>query len=307
MITPRSLESSVAAYLQLMLLEGMQMLFMALPQLIPKPIRAGIPIAILLLLFFPAGLRAQQSDDFDQYKLRVDTFWFYSNPSGSIRGTSDTVPVDFQRDLDFSGYSTFAVKVDWKFTRKNHFFVSLSRFNSSNQATLVRTITFQGQTFQATSTVQSDLHAFLVAPGYQYDIIRRKRGHLGIGVQLDLFDTSSKLSAAAQIVNGQQQAAVSARGSLLAPIPVAGPDFRLYLTNSPRVFVEGNVYGMYFFGYGNFLSTTDAIGITLTKHISLNVGYQLGSRLVVKNSASADRIGLRMTQQGAVAGAEFSF
>ena len=64
---------------------------------------------------------------------------------------------------------------------------------------------------------------------------------------------------------------------------------------------------MYFFGYGNFLSTTDAIGLTLTKHISLNAGYQLGSRLLVNNDASANRIGLRLTQQGAIVGAEFSF
>ena len=69
---------------------------------------------------------------------------------------------------------------------------------------------------------------------------------------------------------------MSAKGSLLAPIPVAGPDYRIYLTDSPRVFLEGNVYGMYFFGYGNFVSTTDVLGLTLNKHISLNAGYQLG-------------------------------
>jgi hypothetical protein len=122
-----------------------------------------------------------------------------------------------------------------------------------------------------------------------------------------LFDTSAKISAAAQVVNGVQQAAVSASASLLAPIPVAGPEFRLYLTNSPRLFVEGNVYGMYLGGYGNFVSTTDTIGMTLTKHLSLNAGYQLGSRLVVNNNNSSKRIGVRLTQQGAIVGLEYSF
>ena len=60
-------------------------------------------------------------------------------------------------------------------------------------------------------------------------------------------------------------------------------------------FVKGNVYGMYLGGYGNFVSTTDTIGVTLTKHLSLNAGYQLGSRLVVDNNSSK-RIGLRLTQ-----------
>src|SRR5580765_501755 len=35
------------------------------------------------------------------------------------------------------------------------------------------------------AVIQSYLHAFEVAPGYQYDIIRRKRGHLGLAVQID--------------------------------------------------------------------------------------------------------------------------
>lgn len=64
---------------------------------------------------------------------------------------------------------------------------------------------------------------------------------------------------------------------------------------------------MYLFGYGNFVSTADGIGVSLNKHISLNAGYQLGSRLVVKESSSANRVGLRLTQQGAIVGAQFSF
>jgi hypothetical protein len=94
---------------------------------------------------------------------------------------------------------------------------------------------------------------------------------------------------------------------LLAPIPVAGPEYRLYLTNAARLFVEGNVYGMYFFGYGNFVSTADNIGFTITKHLSVNAGYTLGSHLVINNSSSSNRIGLRLTQRGPIAGVELSF
>jgi hypothetical protein len=107
-------------------------------------------------------------------------------------------------------------------------------------------------------------------------------------VQVDLFDASAKISATPQTVNGGQSETTSA--SLLAPIPVGGPEFRLYLTNSPKLFVEGNVYGMYFGGYGNFISTVDTVGWILTKHLSANAGYQLGSRLVVTNNSSSDRI-----------------
>jgi hypothetical protein len=287
--------------------------------LVCKFLQKMIPAACFLLLIFPPMIRAQspsgaavhtaEPEDFDQYKFRIDAFWFYSNPSGSIQGTADvdTTSIDLQKDLGFDAYSTFSGKVEWKFTRKNHLYVAISPFYTSHETTLNRTITFQGQTFEVGLLTRSDLHAFLVAPGYQYDIIRRKRGHLGISVQADLFNTSAKISAAAQIVNGVQQPAVSASGSLLAPIPVIGPEFRIYPFNSPHFFFEGNVYGMYLFGYGNFVSTTDAIGVAFNRHISLNAGYQLGSRLVVQASPSNDRVGIRLTQQGAVVGAQFSF
>jgi hypothetical protein len=65
-------------------------------------------------------------------------------------------------------------------------------------------------------------------------------------VQVDLFNAKASLFAGAQVSNdGLKHAAVSAQNSLLAPIPVAGPEFRFYITNSPRLFVEGQVFGMF--------------------------------------------------------------
>jgi len=266
----------------------------------------------MLLAPMGAVLHAQKNADsdkeFDAYKFRVSAYLFYSNPSGDVQGSNETDTIDLQKDFGFNSYSTFTGKVDWRPTRKNHLYLVGSDFNQSRQKVLSRTIMFQGQTFNVGAAVNAQLDAPEIAPGYQYDILRRRRGHLGIGVQIDFFNTSASISAAAQITGeGVHQAATVAKGSVLAPIPVAGPDFRFYLTNSPRLFVEGEVMGMYLFGYGNFVSTADDLGYTFTKHLSVNAGYQLGSRLVVNNNASSDRIGLRLTQSGAIVGLEMSF
>jgi hypothetical protein len=265
-------------------------------------------LSVLFLICIAVPLRAQESEEFDSYKVRVSGFWFYSNPSGDIQGSTESGTIDLNKDLGFNSYSTFSGKLDWKFTHKNHLYLVGSSFDQTRQRVLDRTVMFQGQTFDVGLSTRAHLSAPLIAPGYQYDIIRRKRGHLGIGVQIDLFDASASLSAAAQVTrDGVHHAAVSASSSLVAPIPVAGPDFRFYLTDSPRLFVEGQLLGMYLFGYGNFLSTVDDLGFTINKHISINAGYQLGSRLVVNNKASSDRIGVHLTQQGPVVGAEVSF
>lgn len=255
---------------------------------------------LLLLLFSSAVLRAQEPEEFDNYKLKLTGYWFYSYPTGNIKGHTDSVPVDFHEDLGFSSYNTGVGKLDWKFTHKNHFYLVVIPLFTTKTYTLNRTITFQGQTFDVGTTVKSDLHAWYAAPGYQYDIIRRKRGHLGLGVQINVFNTSAKISATAPVTSGG-----SASGSLLAPIPVAGPEFRLYLTNSPRVFVEGNVFGMYFFGYGSFVSSAGDIGITLNKHVTINAGYSLASHLTV--NVTQDRLGLQLSQKGPLAGMQFSF
>ena len=275
-----------------------------------RPGLATLLAALAMFVLFTAVPRlhaADDNEDYDSYKIRVDGFWFYSNPSGNIQGAAENDTINLQKDLGFNSYSTFSGLIDWKFTRKNHLIFAVSPFQQTRQTVLQRTITYQGQTFDVGLTTSADLKAHLFAPGYQYDIIRRKRGHIGVGVQIDLFDTNASLSAMAQTTSdGVHHAAVSASGSLLAPIPVAGPQYRLYLTNSPRLFVEGDLYGMYLFGYGNFISTADTLGLTINKHLSLNAGYSLGSRLVVNNNAS-DRIGVHLTQQGALVGLEASF
>lgn len=274
--------------------------------------RPGFSHCALLVLFLSAFLMlisdvaAAQNEDFDQYEVRIGGFWLRSSPTVTLEAAGHNGFVDFHRDFGFNDYSTFLGKFDWKFARKHHFYVVVAPFRQSNQTTLNRTIVFRGQTYDVGAVTKADLSATLYAPGYQYDIMRRKRGHLGIAVQFNLFDTSGSLSAKAQVIGpGVSQAATSSHASLLAPIPVGGPEFRLYITNSPRLFVEGNIYGMYFFGYGNYYSTAGDLGFSVSKHFSVNAGYTIGSRLNVNTATSRD--GLSLSQQGPVVGAQLSF
>jgi hypothetical protein len=136
---------------------------------VAKLVRRMIPVACLLFLVLPATMRAQKQEEFDEYKIRFDAGWFYSDPSGTIRAKGDTYPVDLVKDLNFSSYSTFAGKVDWKFTHKNHFYVVVVPLWTSRTTTLSRDIVWAGNPIHAGAVVQSELHAFEVAPGYQYD------------------------------------------------------------------------------------------------------------------------------------------
>ena len=193
-----------------------------------------------------------EHEEFDAYRVRIETLWFDARPSGTLKGTRGNGFFDFQRDVQFYSYTSFTGTADWRITR------------------------------------------------------RRRRGSLGIRAQIDLFDIQGTLSSAAQITNGTQHVSQRSQGSLRAPLPVAGPTGRFYLIpNSSRLFVTGQLLGMYFFGYGNFLSTFDTLGFTVNRHFSIRGGYQLAQRLSINNKSN--RIGLDLVQKGPVAGFEFSF
>ena len=247
-----------------------------------------------------------EHEDFDAYRVRIDTLWFDARPSGTFRGTTGNGSFDLQRDVQFYSYTSFTGTADWRITRKNHVLFGFIPFDRTKQFVVNRPITFQGQTYNVGLSASARLKTNAYALGYQYDIFRRRRGSLGIRAQIDLFDIEGVLSSAAQITNGTQHVSERSQGSLRAPLPVAGPTGRFYLIpNSSRLFVTGQLLGMYFFGYGNFLSTFDTVGFTVNKHFSIRGGYQLAQRLTINNKPS--RIGLDLVQKGPVGGLEFSF
>ena len=71
------------------------------------------------------------------------------------------------------------------------------------------------------------------------------------------------------------------------------------------MYVDGNIKGMYFFGYGNFISGAGTVGVRLGRHVDAVGGYQLGSHLAIHGTSS--RLDIRQTQRGPTAGLTFTF
>jgi hypothetical protein len=266
-----------------------------------------ILFAGILFLICTSSARAGDADaDLDAYKIQLTALWWFSNPTGSFqaKGTSDAGhSFDLSKDLGFASYSTFSGRVDWRFKRKHHLLVGIFPVSSSRTTTLNRTFTFQGQTFEVGAKTSATLDTSFYAPGYQYDIIRRNRIIVSIPVQVFLGNVSAALTATGT-VNGSS-ATRSASGSIFAALPVAGPAVRWYPGHTSRFSVDGGLQGMYFFGYGNFLTVRANAGIALTRHLKFRAGYQLGRRLKVNDTNS--RIGILLIQKGPTAGLEASW
>ena len=182
-------------------------------------------LLLLICLFVPAPLRGHaQSEDLDQYKLRLTGFWWFSQPSGYFDGKNQSGEFDLGRDFHFGSYSTFTGNVDWRFKRKHHLICGFSPVSYSKSAILLRTISFQGETYDIGTKESADIQSLSFAPGYQFDFIRRNWGYVALATQINLLDTKASLSGEVT-VNGQT-ASRTASGSVFAPLPVLGPRAR---------------------------------------------------------------------------------
>lgn len=262
-------------------------------------------IQLLILLAAIASASAQdKSTDPGQYKWQVDASWWFSNPTGSIHGTDNSGSFDLSRDFGFGSYSTFSGTADWHFKRRHHLLLRITPVRSERTVTLANQIEFQGVTYNVGAQVSAEITTFSLAPGYEYDFIRRGHGYLGGAVQLALINTKGSLSGIGT-VNGES-ASRTASGSVFAPLPIIGPVGRWYpMHDSDRFSLGGYVQGMYFFGYGDFISARALASVKLHSHWDFIAGYELGTDLSIHGNAN--RIGVRLTQKGPIAGIQASW
>jgi hypothetical protein len=258
---------------------------------------------VLLLLFALAPAPCAASDDSDpqDYKFRIDAHWWIAKPTGTLQG--DAGPIDFQKDFNFGDYNTFYGEVEWKPGRKHHLFFYIAPNQTSAQHVLTRQIEFNGQTFFANEKINAQLRSFIFSPGYEYDFISRKRGYFGLNFLVNLFDSNASISTLGGVSGpgGGTTTSRMASKSVFLPLPTGGPIFRYYIVPS-RLYLHGSIQGMYFFGYGNFISASGFLGYAVTHHLSLRGGYLLGSRAEIHGTSS--RLGISLTQKGPVVGLE---
>ena len=263
-----------------------------------------ILVAVLLCLAVSPFVRAQDSSDLDNYRWRVDGDWWFSHPSGYFGENRTNSYFDVNKDFGFGSYSTFTGKLDWHFARKHHFLLNGTPNYLSKTDILSRQIMFAGQTFDVGAEVAASIDSINIAPGYQYDIIRRDHGFLGLEVDLNFAHTTAKLALAGS-VNGLGGAA-SASKTFWAPLPAVGPVVRWYpLQDSNRLSLGGSFRGMDFFGYGNFMTARADVGVGLTQHLNIRGGYEMGSRLSIHGTS--DQVAVKLTHKGPTAGIEFAW
>jgi len=263
----------------------------------PRSIFLCVSLIFLILSTSRSEAQTETHEEMDGHRFRLSGLYWRANPTGKLSGIT-TQPGMFPIDSStgFGDYSTFLATADWQFKRKHHLFLIISPNTVSRDKVSNESVAFQDNMSKAGSGGKTQLRTFSFGPGYEYDFIRRKRGHLGIAAQINLLDTKGSISAlASSFGNGQNVSqSIQPSGSIFAPLPVVGPEAKIILApRFDRLFAEGFVKRLYFFGYGDFIPVEGMLAAKLTRSLYVKAGYQLGNRLVIHGTT--DRLGGRLT------------
>jgi hypothetical protein len=204
---------------------------------------------------------------------------------------SDGPDVALHGDLNLDHNWAFFGKLILKPARRHRIVLEGAPYEFSGSNTLARTVIFNGSTYSIADTVASDAELTYFYGGYQYDLLSRDQGHLGLETGGAYLDGSGTIRG---VTSG-----ITASRSQRVGLPLAGAEFRVFLLPHRRlVNVNGEVKGMAFGGYGNFFQGGANVGVGF-RWITLQAGYQYLNADIHENR-SVNPAGINAIIQGPI-------
>jgi hypothetical protein len=224
----------------------------------------SVLFASFSVVFFSPAARAQE--DPEKSKLEITASWWPVNTSGTIRANG--TPIDLKSDLGVNqGQATFTGKLVGRFSRRNKIVVEGTPFHLEGASNLSRTITYQGRDYLVNDHVTSTADMTYFYGGYQFDLLSRPSGHLGLEVGGAYLSASGSLTS--------QTANVTENKTETIGLPLAGAEFRVFPVHRRLdIEINGEVRGMKFGSYGYYVQASANAGIGIGP-ILVEGGYRI--------------------------------
>ena len=215
-----------------------------------------------------AGVGSHVGED---YHIEISgSIW---NPSPAIGGSSEQFgtfgdEIDFGSDLGMVRRTHNELRVTFKPARRHKFRLHWLPMRYQQSTVLRRQLVFQGVAYDVGLPVDSSIRWNVWRFGYEFDVIARDRGFLGVILEAQYTDIRAELESA----NAYE--AVRAQ----APIPAIGAIGRLYISRLTPITMELTAFRLpnsaiedYTASYLNF----DVYGtVNLTSMLGITGGYR---------------------------------
>jgi hypothetical protein len=214
----------------------------------------------------------------ENFRIEVTGAAWLVNTSGSIQ--SNGSPVNLVSDLGAQqNQPTFYGQLVFKPRRKQRIVFEGTPFRINGYNTVNRSVTYHGETFNVSETLQSSADINYFFGGYQYDVLSGPRGHLGFSVGAAYMNATGTIQAV-------QTATVASKSETLG-LPLAGAEFRIFPIRGRRIIeIEGGLRGMGAGSYGHYVEGTANGGVGLGP-VTLLAGYRRVDALFQDTSNSS--------------------
>jgi hypothetical protein len=210
--------------------------------------------------------------------------------------------VDFRSDLGVGTAPQFTGSAAYRIRPRHEVRIDYTSFRNSGISVVESPVVFQNTTFAQGATVSGHMNLDMVAPGYQWNFICRKRGYAGIRTGLEVIHADIGLSGQASFYEPHTVTTrpVALRDSVTALLPVVGPAFEWMVPGTTRVNLNGCVKGMKLSGYDSYIDARLNAGLALSRNFRVEAGYAFVQDARVE--AAAERLGVGFRNRGLLAG-----
>lgn len=246
--------------------------------------------ALLALSAWP--LAGQSLPGPEQFNLRFEYRQWRPKLTSELRyaTTGNATLLDPQADLGLSDKNTFELRGSLRLAPGHRLRASYTPLDYSAERRVTRSFFFGSTRYEAQALVQTEVKARYLLGGYEWDIVRRPSGLLGLTLQGGWFDGDVTL-VAPETGRREQQ-------SVGTPLGAVGLTGRVYLG---RTSLQGELAGLSVGKRGRLIEAEASARL----HVSDRLAVQIGYRLVdVRGEERMDLVRARL--RGLLFGAEIS-
>lgn len=191
-------------------------------------------------------------------------YWRPTLESAIVAGVAGT-SVDPVSDLGVDEeQNVFEGRAGLTFLGRHKFRIGYLPLSFDGDRTITRSFTFQGQTFNVSDRVITDLDVKILRGGYEFDFFKTPVGYLGILLEVHYFDGEARLRSSTE----------DERVDFQVPIPVIGLAFRAYPIT--RILTVGaEVVGITAGDKGHYLDGEMSITLSPWPFVELTAGYRV--------------------------------
>jgi hypothetical protein len=233
-------------------------------------------IAGLVLLPFPAFCQDAPSALEDTFHVALGTFIVNTDTTLRLDGEAGEQGTDIDWERNFGEGDAYRFRMDayWRFADRHKVRALVFSSSRSGSRTFDEDITWDGETFPATATIEGKFKFSIYELAYEYAFMRRESYELAASIGVHYTDYEVSLGATVTGGGGAADRRIDRGGSIGAPLPVIGVRGTWLLSQTFSIDASGQFF---YLSYGDIDGNVQDYRLLLNwqpkSWLGLGIGY----------------------------------